>query len=146
MDCEVCGARNANRRAEIEGVIMNVCDKCAGLGKEMAKVRKVETKRAARLPEELSQAMVEGFGTLIRKKRESLGLTQEQLGAKLQLNPNLIRRIESGWEPPLEVARKIEKQLKLKLIEEASHTLNKKREEGGGLTIGDIASIKGEEE
>lgn len=146
MDCEVCGARQARRKAKIEGIVLTVCDKCAGLGKEVPAIKKVKAKGPARLPEEMEQALVHDFAAAIRKRREAAGLTQEKFAARLGLNPNIIRRIEGGWEPPLAVARKIEKQLKLRLIEHAPPGGNTGRPKGKGLTIGDIIKLEEEEE
>ncbi len=63
--------------------------------------------------------IVPDYASIIRKARESLGLTQEQLGRLINEKPSVIRRIESGAMVPTPViARKLERALKIRLIQE----------------------------
>lgn len=60
---------------------------------------------------------VEGFGRIIREAREEMGLTQEDLAKQLNEKVTVIRKIEAGeFNPPIDLVRKIEKLLKIKLI------------------------------
>lgn len=61
----------------------------------------------------------EGFSSIIKRTREKLGLTQEELGRKLGEKTSLISKLETGkLKPSIPLARKIEHILKVKIIEE----------------------------
>ncbi len=71
---------------------------------------------STRLPVE-DVEYVEDFGRIIREAREKMGLTQEDLAQQLNEKSTIIRKIEAGeFNPPIELMRKIEKLLKVKLI------------------------------
>ncbi len=88
----------------------------------------------------------EGAGELARDyskrilgARTAMGLNQEELAAKLNEKRSVIRELESGKLTPSDaLVRKLEKQLKIKLIENAKFDYKlpaaKKRE----LTLGDF--------
>ncbi len=60
---------------------------------------------------------IEDFGRIIREAREKMGLTQEDLAQQLNEKSTIIRKIEAGeFNPPIDLMRKIEKLLKVKLI------------------------------
>lgn len=144
LECELCGARNANKRAKIEGVILDVCQECARMGDKVEEVKVVlKTNRPAELPEELNQFLVKDFSRIIKKQREKRKLTQEQIGEKLNIRASLIKRIEDGWEPPFPIVNRLEKYFKIKLIERLEKTNQPRREsKSSGVTIGDIIEIK----
>lgn len=76
--------------------------------------------RTARDIDTLNESIiyVEGFGELIRKAREKAGLTQDQLASKLGVKVTLLKKIErEDIRPTLDLARKIEKFLKIKIID-----------------------------
>lgn len=140
-ECEVCGAR-ASRKAKIEDVVMDVCDVCVQLGEEIIKPVVRAVKRPARIPEELDIVIKSDLGRVVKKEREKMGLTQEQLAKKLMLRASVITRIESGWEPPLPIVEKLERFFKRKFKEKAEAHEVKGKAEGKALTIGDIVEIK----
>jgi len=62
---------------------------------------------------------VEGFGEIIRLARERMGLTQEELASLVHEKVSIIKKIESGaFRPPLELARSLERVLKVKILME----------------------------
>ncbi len=142
MDCELCGRRNADRRAEVEGVSLNVCNDCVSLGKEMPKVEIRPVKRfVPKLPEELSQNIRPDFALVIRREREKRKLTQEKLAKKLNEKLSIIRRIEEGWEPPFVLIKKLEKFFDIKLLEDISEESTPRTSKRENLTIGDVVEI-----
>lgn len=141
MECEICGAR-ADRKAEIEGSVLNVCRDCSAFGREIKIREQAKALNPLKLPEEMSLAFVDNFSKTVRQAREKRRLSQEQLASAIKEGLSLIKRTEEGWKPPLAVARKIEKFLGIKLIEgvqDASGKAETKRKE---VTIGDVMVLK----
>jgi putative transcription factor len=63
--------------------------------------------------------LVDDYSSKVRKNRERLGLTQDQLGAKINEKGSVISRIESGhMEPDLKMAKKLERFLGVTFLEE----------------------------
>ena len=61
---------------------------------------------------------VEDFGALVKQARESMGLSQEELASLVKEKATVIRKIEQGeLHPPIELAKKLEKTLKIKIIQ-----------------------------
>jgi uncharacterized protein (TIGR00270 family) len=109
MSCEICGSKDENRRARIEGVILGVCNKCVKLGEELPKVNIAPKKKIEKKINELDFTLREDFSEIIRKEREKRNLTQEQLAKLLREKSTIIKRIEEGWEPTLEITKRLEK-------------------------------------
>ncbi len=133
MHCEVCGSRirGTPYRAMIEGAKLTVCSECAKLGsifweaKSEPRLKKV----AKRLPQPMLSAkkkpvklqatkeLVENFSSRVRQAREKLGLSQEDLGRKLNEKVSVLRKIESGkMTPDHRLAEKLEHALKITLL------------------------------
>ncbi len=146
MGCDMCGRQAELYRAVIEDVELNVCESCAKFGKVVGR-REAELKPGKRFSEQKSEKMeliVDNFSGLIKKKREDLKLTQKEFAQKINEKESVIHKIETGGlEPSLALARKLEKMLKIKLVEEHEEVhekAQKNREEG--FTIGDFIKIK----
>ena len=94
--------------------------------------------------EEKISLLVDDYPQIIKKSRESIGLTQKDFANKINEKESVIHKIETGTlEPSLELAKKLEKFLKIKLIEEheESHEKFKKSKEEG-FTLGDFIHVK----
>lgn len=140
MQCEICGSA-ADRKAEIEGVVLNVCGSCTKFGKSIV-MQQQRTVKALRLPDEMQFALIENFPEAVKKARMKRQLSQEQLASAIKEKMSLVKRMEKGWNPPIETARKLEKFLGIILLEKIQQSTGKAGEAGGGITIGDIASVK----
>ncbi|MCF8884168.1 MAG: helix-turn-helix domain-containing protein [Nitrososphaerota archaeon] len=110
----------------------------------MSRSLKGRKSSSSRLPIEDIE-YVEDFGRLIRDAREKMGLTQEELANQLNERVTIIKKIEAGeFKPSIELARRIEKLLKIKIIvpsieedlTEISKYLEKKK--AGGVTLGEL--------
>ena len=138
MQCELCGKKEAEFSALIEGVELQVCEGCARHGQVLKKPVYEERKQFR--AEEPELVIVEDYASLIKNKRESMGLNQEDFAKKLNQRLSLMQSIESGHiKPTIEVARKLEKILGIKLIKELKFEkadIGKKSSDL--LTIGDI--------
>ena len=155
--CEICGAEisGAPQRIVIDGSALEVCKGCARFGKPEDKwspvpKKMVPVERAfiVRRPKprdhfkDLAEFVPE-YGQKIREARESMGLSPEDLGARIKEKSALLRKIErEEITPEDEVRQKLEKELKIKLTDEVSEASVKSGGHGRGLTLGDIASIK----
>jgi len=150
MQCDLCGAKTENLfRAIVEGTELNVCKDCAKYGKVIEKKPiKVEEKKQFIKPAEpekdIIQVIVPDFAQIIKKKRESLGLKQKEFAKKISEKESLIHNLETGsFEPSISLARKLEKFLKIKLIEEYEEEHKKETTtKPEGFTIGDLIKVK----
>ena len=84
------------------------------------------------------------FAEKIRKKREKLGLKQEDFAKRISEKESVVHKLETGeFTPSLKLARKLEVLLGIKLIEsyeeEEKITAKGETEE---FTIGDVIKIK----
>ncbi len=143
-ECELCGRYGKLKEVIIEGSKLLVCEKCAALGKEV-KEREVKSTSSKRnfVEKERIVDIVPGFGKIIKDAREKLSLTQDELAKKLMVKESLIAKIErEEIKPDENLAKKLEKLLNIKIIEEYVVEIEKDEEEEEkkdvALTIGDL--------
>lgn len=166
--CEMCGRELDQReakRAIVEGSLLVLCPTCYSRLSKQSAVKEVRvnakpafsglkrrgtsidvqgSSRRIRIDE---YEVVEDYAIRVKKAREKLGWTQEVLAQKIGENVNTVKRIEAGkLKPSIELARKLERVLGIKLLEpvvdETGGGVSGAREEF--LTIGDIISTAGE--
>ena len=84
------------------------------------------------------------YADKIKKKREKLGIKQVDFAKQVRERYSLISKIETGAiEPNIKLARKLEKHLKIRLVEEYQEKpKHLAKSEGDGVTIGDMIKIK----
>ena len=154
INCDLCGKSIENlNKAIIEGVELEVCQDCSKFGKVVSPVKRLSPKEQHKQilqrekieqKEEKIELLVEEYAEIIKKKRESMGLSQKDFANKLNEKESVIHKIETGtFEPPLYLARKLEKLLGIKLIEEHEERhehLKANKEEG--FTLGDFINVK----
>ena len=121
----MCGKEDRLFKTNVEGSILNLCKGCSKFGKVISVVReevksvkkKLELKKER--VEEYILAIVSDYGSRIRKKREELGLTHDDFAKQIKEKASLIHKLEvNHFEPPMSLAKKIEKFLHIKLIEQ----------------------------
>jgi putative transcription factor len=155
MQCEMCGTDGELFKVNIEGVNLNICRKCAKFGKVIERVKEpseirarvTENKRvtvAKQAESETVFVITADYSAKIKTMREKLGLKQEELAKKINERDTLIHKIETGGiEPNIILARKLEKFLGIKLVEEHSEESKELPAiKKGDVTIGDLARIK----
>jgi len=151
MNCELCGKETEELfLASVEGTEISVCTNCTGFGKVIKKIRigipihKKIIKPIILAQVEPSLVLATGFSMLTKSKREQLGLSQKDFALKINEKMSLVHNIESGhFEPGIELARKIEHFLKIKIIEEYKEEKEEKKENRSNeFTIGDMIKIK----
>ncbi len=152
MQCDLCGSEEEELfRAIVEGTELNVCENCAKYGKVIEKkpVKAIEekkeyAKRSAEPEKEIIQVIVPDFAKRVKNKRESLGLKQKDFAKKISEKESLVHNIETGsFKPSIGLAKKLEKFLKIKLIEEYEEEHKKGyKADADGFTIGDLVKVK----
>lgn len=148
----MCGKEiNEFYRARIEGTILNVCKNCASYGKIVEAVKSkgevIEIKKKTEKPPEpeIIETLVEDFPQRIKNKREKLGLKQEEFAKKINEKESIIQKIESGhFTPSLKLAKKLERFLEIKLIEEIEDVKGMAIPKGSSesFTLGDFVRYK----
>ncbi len=157
MQCEICGIdiKGTPIRVTVEGTVLDVCSKCARYGKPSdkwtpvsRKISPAEKTVVMRKPrrdafDKIEDEIIADYSHIIRKARESQGLTIEELASKMMEKSTLLRKIErEELVPEDSVRKKLETALNIKLTERVST----QDQRGGGFirgtTLGDVAIIK----
>ena len=152
MKCELCGRNDANYNTEIEGTVMNVCQECSRFGKVKNRSNvKIVIQEAKKKPEikEPTYVFLPGYGSILKRAREKLGLKQEELAKRLNERESVLHQIESEhFKPSVEMAKKLQRELHIKIIEEltdaeASDNPAPQIPRGtGALTLADMMAMK----
>ncbi len=125
MICEICGKTDSKGfKVKIEGTIVASCASCAighvvveKLAPQSRKPKMTARPKARSMDLQSEFDIDDEYGPKIKKAREKMGLTQDDLGKAINENHSLIHRIELGkLEPSEQLAKKIERKLKIKLI------------------------------
>ena len=148
MKCDMCGSIGKLYKTIVEDAQLNICHECSKLGKVIGVIKqdniKIEVPRNEYSQPETMQIIVNDYAEKIKRKRESLGLKQEDFAKKINEKESLIQKIESGhFEPSIVLAKKIGNFLKIKLIEDYQEEQEKQtKTKTGSFTIGDFIKIK----
>ena len=146
MDCELCGKKGEMYRAVVEDSQMTVCNACSKYGHVTGKVRQVVEvkKKPKQAKEEPVEVVVSNFGELLRKKREQAGMSQKEFARKIAEKESILHKMETGsLVPTMETARKLERMLSLKLVEEITEEASGERKKDNQvMTLGDFVTIK----
>ena len=140
MNCELCGStiRGEVQVVNIDGGVFRVCNSCAKLGTPARAPKPTLVK--ARAPTGVGGAfrpafkksnpppsptfsydaeemvLREDYSKAIKSARELLGITQDELGRKINEKPSVISHLEVGSMKPEDVlAKKLEHFLKIQL-------------------------------
>jgi len=143
LSCDICGNTPIRAQILLEGAKLLACARCMKSGKIIHLFSDEESAggilkaRPAYLPPSAAtdEEIVENWGAVIRKARQKANLTIEELASRISERANYMHAIENGRiMPTLETAKKIEKELKIKLIE--------KPEAGGSANLSAAKSFK----
>lgn len=142
----MCGRDTKLFRVKIENALMNVCEKCSKFGQILSGiVEKIEKNPIRKKVEcEVIEIIRKEYGLTIKKAREKLGLKQEELAKQIKEKASVIHKLENELiEPSLKLAKKLEKFLRIRLIE---YYKDEKKElefiENKEMTIGDLLDDK----
>jgi putative transcription factor len=156
MQCDLCGTETSKTtRVEVEHVEMSVCSGCSKYGKRlppkpkpkpvMSDDQKKKVFEKVVHQRELVQVLVEDYAKIIKDAREKIGFKQVELAKKLNERESVIQGIEQGrLEPSMEFARKLEKMLEIKLIQEHVEEHKQKFKASGSskFTLGDFIKVR----
>ncbi|MBN2203198.1 MAG: TIGR00270 family protein [Candidatus Aenigmarchaeota archaeon] len=139
-ECVLCGC-DATGKAKVEGVVVDVCDRCSRFGQP---IKNIEYKiRKRKISSSLDESVLaKDFHANVRHAREKKGLTQEELAKKLSEKHSVIKRLEEGWKPPMNLILKIEKFFGINLREDVVDMTVESELDSKKLTIGDVVDIK----
>lgn len=179
MQCDVCGREITGKpyRVIIEGAKMVTCEECSTLGSEYwepepritrPKTPPGGTARAAKPAARVAQTssamiskgasidvsggmeVVEGFGLIVKRARERMGLTPEELGRRIGEKESVIKKIEGEKIiPDIRLASKLEHALKIKILTMSVEPAEAERTSMGArinraraITLGEIVQLK----
>ncbi|MEK6822893.1 MAG: multiprotein-bridging factor 1 family protein, partial [Nanoarchaeota archaeon] len=116
------------------------CQKCGTYGKVLARPSMPINRKTVVRAVEPTLGIVTDYAARIRKARERTGLNQKEFAATLNEKESIVHKLETGtYEPPIDLARKLERMLHITLIEEDKDAaVAGPKTGGGGMTIGDI--------
>ncbi len=165
MDCEVCGDQIFGKTTKvlIDGAELVVCGRCASGDKTVKLTSKpkiftpvqktsqalgpqTQTRRkpsAPTFPE--GGELVDNYGQVIRKARQAMRISQEDLCRKIAERVSVLQKIESGkLVPDNTLARKLEHALRIQLIKAPAKTppVEEKFSHPMELTLGDVAVMQ----
>jgi putative transcription factor len=156
MQCELCGRTCDCKAATVDGVLMMLCPDCVIHGeivqapKAPSNYQKPILERIKKPPvkdiyKDMNKELVSNWNNLIKKAREKKGLTREELGFKIGERTVTIQKIENGdLRPSDKMIEKLEKELRIKLVETVSETSASPSgsHQGNRLTLGDFIKSK----
>jgi len=134
MECDVCGKREASFIIQIEGAKVAACKGCAYHGKIIisldddgaaAPVREFKSQIGRGVPRSLQmeEDLVEDYGKIVRKAREARGLKIDEFARGINEMASYIDKIENErTRPPIETAKKLEKALKVRILEKVDNS------------------------
>lgn len=150
-DCELCGRQTKNIYVlDVENVELRTCASCAKGKKvirtelETIKQKSSANKASSRPMKEEDKPLVDDYAKVIRDARVQMKLPIKVLAEMINEKEHLILRIEEERTmPSIELTKKLEKLLKIKLTYEPVQETNKfTAKKTGGVTIGDF--VEGE--
>jgi putative transcription factor len=164
MICELCGAEvSRTKNVAIGSSVLAVCGDCARFGQEVSTpvvrrgslppviAQRLEARQRRQTPRDVYetpglQELAEDFPRRIREAREVRGWKQADLGAKINERASVIAKLESGaMSPGDSLVKKLERELGIKLMEKPEPVVVKKAAASGGVTLGDLLRLKGDE-
>jgi putative transcription factor len=121
--CELCGRPATEKKmVVVDGTVFNVCTACSKHGKPYmpasmpGKKKPAAAKQQKKIGFADATVLAPDFAGRIREARMKAGLTQEQLGMKMNEKVQPLKKIESGALKPDELlAKKLERHLGIKL-------------------------------
>lgn len=145
--CEMCGKEVENRvTVNVEGTEMKVCSDCKNYGTKKEGIQYKKSKSRKGTLRHSKTVLKQGYGKLIRKKREENNKSQQDLANDLNIKESVLQKIEnSKLRPARKLALKLEKNLKINLFEKVEANVDKyvnKKNDENNVTLGDMIKFK----
>lgn len=143
-ECELCGRQMKDVYiVSIEGADLRVCTGCARgkkvIYREVEQPKNVQRKTIRKTDEDVE--LVEGYGRRVRAARDSMQIPLKVLGEMInEKEAHLLRVEEEKTRPSIELTKKLEKALNIKLtqLKEDVQRIGVRKQEG--VTLGDFFS------
>ena len=161
--CEMCGVDSPRaKRVFLEGSLLMLCPRCSKFGQQTEEKREEEEEQRRYIPAKrpapytgkgkLGKAgggidteetdLADDYHKRISKARNSLGMTQEELGKKINEKRSVIAKLESKQLRPNDnLRKKLERALDIELMEKVRAVGLNVREQNKSLTIGDMIKL-----
>lgn len=143
----MCGKEATLYRTIIEDTELKLCKECSSFGKVLDQVKISILKKIKQklMPKrEIMQIITPDYAAKIKKAREKLSMKQSDFAKFISEKESILHKLETGvFEPNIKMARKLERILKIKFVEEHEEvygTTEKKKDES--FTIGDVIKIR----
>jgi uncharacterized protein (TIGR00270 family) len=131
-------------KAEVEGTLIDVCEKCTKFSTRVVTQQMYEpiTKKIELKLKE--NDFISKYGEMIKRYRESKGLTREEFAKRISEKESVIKRVEEEqMKPNDELTKRIENFLNIKLMQETiEETKYREEKKKPKLTVGDIAEVR----
>ena len=147
-DCELCGKSTKSVYVvNVEDVELRVCASCAQGKKVIEKPSYAQAvvRTSTRPKRDEDQQLIENYGDAMRRAREQMKLPLKVLAEMLNEKETLLARIEQqGTLPTVELTKKIEKALGIKLVANAENqdSGSKSGVRKEGATLGEFVNRK----
>jgi putative transcription factor len=124
--CDICGRQPVRGQILLEGAKLLVCGSCMRSGKILHRFEDDEIGSEPSEPIQVrntpsfdrGEEIIEDAAKLIRSTREKMKLPLQVMAERLNEKESYLQGVEGGRvQPSLELARKLEKELNIKLIE-----------------------------
>ncbi|MGC8571113.1 MAG: multiprotein bridging factor aMBF1 [Caldivirga sp.] len=173
VTCDICGREINGEPivVEIDGAVLTLCQRCASRyanvkgvrvvsgviqqtpsGQATIKprqryitpVRQVKRRSEVNVNQAERLEVIDNYGEVIKDARSRLGMSRDVLASMLGIKESTLRNIEDGkLIPDINLARRMEKVLGVKLLVEREEAEMEFGESGGGeVTLGDIVEIR----
>jgi len=144
--CEMCGRSDNLVAAKIEGTQLKVCSRCSahGIVKRRINILSKSSYNAPAsnpLKEEAEETITPDFSSIIRSKREKLGLSQEDFAKSINERESIVAKWEQNTlKPSIPQARMLERKLGINLVklQEIKPIEKEKNKASKEFTLGDF--------
>jgi uncharacterized protein (TIGR00270 family) len=121
--CDICGRAPVRAQIQVEGAKMLACGPCMRTGKVLQRFDEggASVAKAAPTALESSEEIIEGYGKIIASAREKSGLPLAVIAERMRERESYLHAVEhERLMPTIEVARKLEKELRIRLVEKVA--------------------------
>ncbi len=138
--CDICGkTTNHIHKIFLEGSIVNACESCKHLGKEIKDHHNLQEKHSKSydVEEEEIEDLVENYGKIIEKEIIKRYSSLENFCKKYSMSCSYLHKIiREELKPTIEEARRLEKILHIKLVIKERITQEIKNQKNEPLKLG----------
>jgi putative transcription factor len=142
--CEMCGTDGDLVLVEVESVEMRTCTTCSKYGTRKRSAIFATQSRKVIQHSEPEFSLVSNTATILRNIRESKALSQEDFSKLINERESVVSKWEQGTlTPRLDTARKLERQLGIKLVQrDTKITVKVEKKKFEEFTLGDFIKVK----